>query len=108
METIWLITGGIVALGLFIVVAKFFFRLLRHLIIAVVLGVVLMFFWYASSRPPKNPNIGKHAYVTRTGEYLGEVTGEATDPQRGPVWIVKPPNQPPTSYKKTAVTLKEK
>ncbi|MFN7946148.1 MAG: hypothetical protein U0Z53_12410 [Blastocatellia bacterium] len=108
MENIWLIVGGIVALGLFIIVAKFFFRLLKHLIIAVVLGFVLMFFWYASSRQPRNPNIGKHAYVTRTGEYLGEVAGETTDPKRGPVWIVKPPDQPPTSYKKSAVTLREK
>ena len=108
MENIWLMVSGIVALGLFIIVAKFFFRLLKHLIIAVVLGVVLMFFWYYSTQPPKNPNIGKRAYVTRTGEYLGEVTGETTDPKRGPVWIVKPPNQPSASYRKAAVTLKEK
>jgi 4-amino-4-deoxy-L-arabinose transferase-like glycosyltransferase len=108
METTILVIGGLVLIGLFIVVAKFFFRLLRHLIIALILGLALMFFWYFAVTPRKNPNIGKHAYLNRTGEYLGEVTGEASDQTRGPVWIIKPPAQPATSYRKSSVTLKEK
>lgn len=107
METIYLVIAGIVAIGALVVVAKFFFRLLKHIIIALVLGFALMFFWYFSSRPAANPNIGKRAYHTRTGDYLGEVTGEKTDPERGPVWIIKPPNQPPTSFSKSRVTLKD-
>lgn len=108
METIYLVIGGILLLGLLILVAKFFFRLLKHIIIATVLGCVIMFGWYFAMRPTPNPNIGKRAYHTKTGDYLGEVIGEAVDPERGPVWQIKPPTQPPTSYRKVTVTLREK
>ncbi len=108
MKPIYLVIGGILLLGLLILVAKFFFRLLKHIIIATVIGVVVMFGWYYSLQPTPNPNIGKHAYHTKTGDYLGEVTGEAVDPVRGPVWQIKPPTQPPTSYRKASVTLKDK
>ncbi|HZS07075.1 MAG TPA: hypothetical protein VFD58_19720 [Blastocatellia bacterium] len=106
MGTIYLVIGGILLTGVLIVIAKFFFRLLKHVIIAAVLGGALMFFWYHATRPAPNPNIGKHAYHTKTGDYLGEVTGEANDPQRGPLWLIKQPDGMPTSYRKASVTLK--
>ncbi len=106
METIYLVIAGILLIGVCIVVAKFFFRLLKHILIAAILGAALMFFWYYATRPVPNPNIGKHAYHTKTGDYLGEVTGEGNDPQRGPVWVIKQPDGMPTSYRKTTVTLK--
>ncbi|MEP7342105.1 MAG: hypothetical protein ABI977_30520, partial [Acidobacteriota bacterium] len=57
---------------------------------------------------PKNPVIGKHAYMKESGKYLGVVEGEGDDPRRGAVWNIRFPGDHPKMYGKSRVTLKDK
>jgi len=105
-----LIAGGVlVALLLLWVIWKFFFSMLKHVIIILILGGIFAgVYWYRMQPPPKNPIIGKHAYMTESGKYLGVVEGEGDDPRRGKVWVIRPPGEYPKMYGKSRVTLKDK
>lgn len=98
-----------VVLGLVWVVARFFARLLKHVIFAAVIGVAFMLFWYQPfSRPARDPNVGKHAYNAGNDQYIGVVVGSAKDDKLGDVWIVKPPGGYETKYRKSRLILKDK
>jgi hypothetical protein len=106
-----LIAGGVLLGLLFLVVVwKFFFSFLKHVLIILILGSAFVgFYWYRMhSSPPKNSVIGKHAYLTASGKYLGVVEGEGEDARRGPVWNVRFPGGHPQMYGKSRVTLKDK
>ncbi len=104
-----IIAGALVIVGLGWVVVRFFFRLIKHILIAVILGAVLAFGWYyLFLYAPRDPNIGKRAYVTTTDQYVGEVIASGNDDQLGPIWIVKSPSGYPTKYRKSRLTLKDK
>jgi len=101
--------GALVLLVIFWLVWKFFFSMVKHLIIIVILGGVFAgVYWYRSLPPPKNPAFGKHAYLTENGKYLGVVEGEGEDPRRGAVWNIRLPGGHPLMYGKSRVTLKDK
>lgn len=101
--------GGLLLLAFLWLVWKFFFKLLKHFIIILLLGGIFAgAYWYRSLPPPKNPAIGKHAYLTENGKYLGLVEGEGDDPRRGPVWVTRAPGGHPLMYGKARVTLKDK
>lgn len=107
----WLIiiVAVLILAALVWVAARFFFRLLKHIIIAVVLGAVLTLGWYYFFLyVPRDPNIGRHAYITGTEQYVGDVIGSANDEALGAVWVVKRPNGYATKYPKSRVTLKDK
>lgn len=104
-----LIAIALVLVALGWVVVRFFFRLIKHILLALILGAVLAFGWYYMFLyTPRDPNIGKRAYVTATDQYLGEVMGSSNDDQLGPVWIIKSPSGYPTKYRKSRLTLKDK
>jgi membrane protein implicated in regulation of membrane protease activity len=106
--TILIIIGVLAVIaGLSWWLGRTFLRLLKHVVIAVILGVVLMLVWYYQSRPPHDPNIGKHAYVTATGRYVGKVIGSARDDVLGEVWIIEPPTGYAAKYRKSRLTLKD-
>jgi energy-coupling factor transporter transmembrane protein EcfT len=103
-----------IAIGLFIllvilwIVWKFFFNFLKHVIFALILGGLLAgFYYFRLQSPPRDPNIGKHAYGTVTGKYLGVVEGQGEDNQRGPVWVVRIPGDYPKMYPKSRIILKD-
>lgn len=105
-----LIAGGALLALLFLwVVWKFFFGMLKHILILLILGgIIAGGVWWRMQPPPKSPVIGKHAYMTESGKYLGVVEGEGDDPRRGPVWNIRFPGDHPKMYGKSRVTLKDK
>ena len=105
-----LIAGGLLLLLLFLwVVWKFFFGMLKHVLILMILGGILVGgIWWRMQPARKNPVIGKHAYMTESGKYLGVIEGEGEDPRRGPVWNIRFPGDHPKMYGKSRVTLKDK
>jgi hypothetical protein len=104
-----IIAIALVLIALGWVMARFFFRLLKHFIIAVVLGAILMCGWYyLFIRVPRDPHIGKRAYVVGTDQYVGEVVGSSQDEKLGDIWIVKSPSGYPMKYRKSRLTLKDK
>ncbi|HMV47359.1 MAG TPA: hypothetical protein PLD20_24870 [Blastocatellia bacterium] len=110
-STIWMLVGGGLLIGLLFlfVVWKMFFSFLKHAVIILILGgTFVTFYWYRThSTPTKKPAIGKHAYLTETGKYLGVVEGEGDDSRRGPVWNIRFPGGHPRMYGKSRVTLKD-
>lgn len=105
-----LIVGGALLLLLFLwVIWKFFFSMLKHVLIIVILGGLFVgFYWYRThSSPTKNPAIGKHAYMTESGKYLGVVESEGEDARRGAVWGIRYPGAYPRMFAKSRVTLKD-
>jgi hypothetical protein len=104
-----IVIGALLALGLLWLVWKFFFKLFKHVIIALLIGAAgAAFYYYRSLPPPRDPNIGKHAYGNVSGRYLGVVEGQGEDAQRGPIWGVRSPDGHLTKYPKSRVTLKDK
>lgn len=105
-----LLGGGALLLLLILwLVWKFFFKLLKHFIIILILGGIFVgVYWYRSQPPPKNSAIGKHAYMTESGRWLGLIEGEGDDPRRGAVWITRVPGDHQKMYGKSRVTLKDK
>lgn len=104
-----LIGSALFLLVLFWLAWKFFFKMVKHLIIIVVLGGIFAgVYWYRNQPPAKNPAIGKHAYLTENGKYLGVVEGEGDDKRRGAVWNIRLPGGYPLMYGKSRVTLKDK
>jgi len=107
-----LIFGGVLVAVLFLwVIWKFFSGMIKHVIIILLLGGIFAgayYFFRTPSPPAKNPAIGKHAYLTESGKYLGVVEGEGEDARRGPVWNIRFPGDHPRMYGKSRVTLKDK
>jgi len=101
------IVSAVVLLGLGWVLLRFFFRVAKHIIIAVVIGVAVMLFWYQpwNLNRAQNPNIGKAAYAATTGKYLGKIVG--SDEREGE-WIVERSGGYHTKYPKSKVNVKDK
>jgi uncharacterized membrane-anchored protein YitT (DUF2179 family) len=101
-----LLLAGIALVLLFIgwVLFKFFFRLLKHFILAVVLAVIVALFWYQPNATRPDPNIGKFAYGTVSNSFLGVVV--ANDKEDGS-WIVEKSGMR-MKYPKSKVILKDK
>lgn len=107
--------GALLLIGLLWVVWKFFSKVFKHVLILVAIGLsgVALFFYiiyvrYASFSPAPRPEIGKHAYMKDSGEYIGVVEAEGDDSRRGKVWIIRPLGGHPQKYSKARVTLKDK
>ncbi len=106
---LWLGIGVVVLLVVFWLVWKFFFKLFKHFLIILILGGIFAgVYWYRNQPPPKNPAIGKHAYLTENGKYLGVVEGQGEDNRRGEVWITRIPGDHQKMYGKSRVTLRDK
>jgi len=107
-----LVVGGVLLAVVFLwVIWKFFFGMIKHAVIILLLGGAFAgayYFFRTPSSPAKNPAIGKHAYLTESGKYLGVVEGEGDDARRGPVWNIRFPGDHPKMYGKSRVTLKDK
>lgn len=86
------------------IIFKFFFKLLKHFILAVILAVVVAMFWYQPFATKPDPNIGKFAYGTVSNSFLGVVV--ANDKEGGS-WIVEKSGIR-TKYSKSKVILKDK
>jgi len=105
-----MIAGGVLLalLLMMLMIWKFFFSLLKHFLIILVLGCIFAgAYWYRSHIPKKETSVGKHAYTTESGKYLGVVEGEGEDDRRGPVWNIRFPGAYPRMYSKSRVTLKD-
>lgn len=107
-----LVIGALLLIGFLWLVWKFFAKLFKHVVIMLVLcvaGVTFFYFRYRSLTPPRpKPDIGKHAYMKDSGEYIGVVEAEGEDSRRGRVWIIRPLGGYPQKYSKARVTLKDK
>jgi hypothetical protein len=112
METMTIIYLSLGILALLVVawaIWKFFKSLFKYFAIAVVviaLGIGLTI--YSLTPPPRNPAIGKHAYLKENGRYLGVVESMGEDARRGPIWGIRQPSGYPTIYGRSRVILKEK
>lgn len=101
--------GVVLLLGVLWILWKFAFRLLKFALLAlVIVGIGVAAYWYRMQPPPKPAGIGKHAYLSATGKYLGVVEGQGDDRSRGEVWIVRLPGGYPVMYSKARVALKDK
>jgi hypothetical protein len=106
----WMIVvGAILLIGLVGLVSRLFFRLLKHLIIAIIIGVVAAFVW-AQMQPkaPVNPAVGKFAYSSANGVFVGKVVGAGTDVKMGDVLIVERPGGYHAKYPKNFLQLRDK
>jgi hypothetical protein len=104
-----LVAGALVLLAILWAVWKFFATLFKYVLIGLVvaaIGVGLTL--YRMKSPPRNPAIGKHAYLKENGKYLGVVETQGEDNQRGEVWGIRPPGGYPKMYGKSRVELKDK
>jgi hypothetical protein len=106
-----LMTAGLVVILLVLWFTwKFHFRLFKYFLISFIFAaIVIAGFIYRMrlAEPKPNPAIGKHAYLSQTGEYLGVVEGSSRDRQRGEVWVVRPPDGYRLMYSKSRVTLRD-
>jgi hypothetical protein len=101
---------GIAFLGVIVVlwvVKKFFTKLFKFFLAGLIIVLIGVGSYVYRMTPQRNPNIGKHAYLKRNGEYLGTVEGSGEDNQRGKVWYIRPPGGYPTRYSKANVVLKD-
>ena len=87
---------------------RFLLHLLKHAVIAALIGAALMAVWYYQARPPRDPNVGKRAYLIRDNRYLGEVVRSAKDDRLGEVWVVRQPDGYEAKFAKSRVTLRDK
>lgn len=114
MNEYYVIGGVVIALVLLAVVvvmwlaSKFFFRFIKHILIILLIGAVGSGIYIYRMIPRKDPAIGKHAYLTENGKYLGVVEGKGEDNRRGEVWVVRPPGRYPVMYSKSRVSLKDR
>ncbi|MGE0887155.1 MAG: hypothetical protein AB7P14_26840 [Blastocatellales bacterium] len=100
--------GALLALVFLYLIWKFFFSLIKHFIIVLILGGIFAgAYWYKNHIPRKVTAIGKHAYLTESGKYLGVVESEGEDDRRGEVWNIRFPGSYPRMYSKSRVTLKD-
>lgn len=86
------------------VIFKFFFRLLKHFILAIILAVTVALLWYQPSTSRPDPNLGKLAYGVNSNNFLGVVV--ANDKEDGS-WIVEKSGMR-MKYAKSKVILKDK
>lgn len=98
----------LLALGALWLIWKYFFRFLGIAILLLLLVIGGAGFYVYRMIPPKNPSIGKHAYLRDSGKYLGVVEGSGEDNTRGEVWIVRPPGRYPVMYTKSRVVLRDR
>lgn len=88
-------------------VRKFFFRLFKFFVAALLILLISAGLYVYRMTPQRDPAIGKHAYLKDNGTYLGVVEASAEDRSRGEVWLVRPPGGYPLMYRKTRVVLKD-
>jgi uncharacterized membrane protein YraQ (UPF0718 family) len=106
----WTVIAAVaVAVVLLGALARFFFRLLKHLLIAVIIGVLAAFIWVQMQpSAPVNPSIGKRAYSSANGEFVGTVVASGEDPKMGAVWIIRQPGGYEVKYPKHFLHLRDK
>lgn len=102
--SLYLVGGAVVLLIIGWMIFKFFARLLKHFILAVVLGVIVAVFWYQPQPAPSDPNVGKFAYGVNSNNFLGVIV--ANDKEGGS-WIVEKSGMK-TKYPKSKVIIKDK
>ncbi len=104
-----LVIGALLLIGFLWLIWKFFAKLFKHVVLALLIGAAGSAFYCYRSFPPEPPQfVGKHAYMKENGEYIGVVEAEARDDRRGPVWIIRPVGGYLQRYAKARVTLKDK
>jgi hypothetical protein len=110
-----LVIGALLLIGFLLLVWKFFAKVFKHVLIMVLIGVAgaalfvyIFYIRYGSFSPRPRPDIGKHAYMKVSGEYIGVVEAEGEDDRRGPVWIVRTLGGNPHKFSKSRVMLKDK
>src|SRR5215475_7021089 len=106
---------ALLLIGFLFVVWKFFSKVFKHVVIMLLIGVAgaaffiyVVYIRYGSVSPRPRPDIGKHAYMKGSGEYIGVVEAEGEDSRRGKVWIIRPVGGYPQKYSKSRVELKDK
>ncbi|MCW5967054.1 MAG: hypothetical protein KIT57_00945 [Blastocatellales bacterium] len=105
----WTVIAAIaVAVVLLGILARFFFRLLKHLLFALIIGVIAAFIWVQMQpSAPVNPSIGKRAYSSVNGEFVGTVVASGEDPKLGAVWIIQQPGGYKVKYPKSFLQLRD-
>ncbi len=103
-SSLYLVVGAVVLLIVGWVIFKFFTRLLKHFIFAIVLGVTVALLWYRPDSTRPDPNIGKFAYGVNSGNFLGVIV--ANDKDDGS-WIVEKSGMK-MKYPKSKVVIKDK
>ena len=101
---LYIVGGVLVLLVIGWVIFKFFTRLLKHFIFAIILGVTVALFWYQPNSSRPDPNIGKFAYGVNSSSFLGVIV--ANDKEDGS-WIVEKSGMK-MKYPKSKVIIKDK
>jgi hypothetical protein len=83
---------------------KFFFALFKHVLMALFIAAIAsgVYYYVMNQPPPKDPNVGKHAYGTSSSRYLGVIEAGTEDS-----YVVRLGNAQ-TKYPKARVIVKDK
>lgn len=103
---LYLVAGALVLLIIGWVIFKFFFKLLKHFIMAAILAAAIGVFYYQpwnNFSPTKDPNIGKFVYGLSSSNFLGVVVGDDGENS----WIVEKSGLK-MKYAKGRVVLKDR
>jgi hypothetical protein len=100
-----LAVGLLVLLAVLWVVWKFFFAFFKHVLTALFIAVLGsgIYYYVMSQPPPKDPNVGKHAYGASSNRYLGVIEAANDDS-----YVVKQPGGYQTKYPRARVIVKDK
>jgi hypothetical protein len=84
---------------------KFFFAFFKHVLTALFIAAIAsgVYYYVMNQPPPRDANLGKHAYGVGSNRYLGEITGATED-----AWVVKSPGGYEAKYPKARVLVKDK
>ncbi len=102
--------GLLILISLLWVVWKFFYTVFKHVLVALFIAAIGsgVYYYVMNQTPPKDTNLGKHAYGASSGRYLGEIEAAQNDPQSGPVWIIRQLGGQLTKLPKARVIVKDK
>ena len=84
---------------------KFFFSIFKHVLTAVFITILGsgIYYYVMSQPPPRDPNVGKHAYGTSSNRYLGVIEAATEDS-----FVIKQVGGQQTKLPKARVIVKDK
>jgi hypothetical protein len=96
----------VVAIALFLLLRKYFFKLLTSILATVMIVILGTGIYIYRMIPKGDSEIGKHVYLKKSGEYLGKIEGSALDTQLGEIWQVRTLKGELARYRKANVVVK--
>jgi hypothetical protein len=101
-----LLLGFVVAIVLFLLLRKFFFKLLTSILVTLTIVILGTGIYLYRMFPQGDPAIGKPVYLKKSGEYLGIVVASEQDTQLGEIFQVRTQQGQLTRLRRANVIVK--